>query len=378
MMSYRQITAGEPAPWFTLRGTVNPRYTIDTAAGRYLVLCFFGSSSSPHSTARLQAVFSRPDLFNDAFAAFFGISADPRDQDGRLQDRLPGYRFLWDNELLAARLYGVAPAAPPSPAAASPAQSPQTQSLRPLWAVLDPTMRMIEIIPFAQDGSDIPRLISLLEEQPAPDRFAGFRLQAPVLCLPRVFEPDLCEALIATYETQGGELSGTMRQIGNATVGVNDLSFKSRRDCDITDQGMVSRIQQAIYRRVLPEIRKVHQYNVTRMERYIVSCYDAAEGGHFNAHRDNTTSGTAHRRFAVSINLNADFDGGEVSFPEYGPEGLKAPAGGAVVFSCSLLHRVAPVTRGRRYAFLPFVYDDEAAKIREANMGSLTAQTAES
>jgi hypothetical protein len=25
------------------------------------------------------------------------------------------------------------------------------------------------------------------------------------------------------------------------------------------------------------------------------------------------------------------------------------------------------VTHGRRYAFLPFLYDDEAAKIREAN-----------
>jgi hypothetical protein len=25
------------------------------------------------------------------------------------------------------------------------------------------------------------------------------------------------------------------------------------------------------------------------------------------------------------------------------------------------------VTRGRRYAFLPFIYDDEAAKMRDAN-----------
>jgi len=33
----------------------------------------------------------------------------------------------------------------------------------------------------------------------------------------------------------------------------------------------------------------------------------------------------------------------------------------------ALLHAVSPVTRGRRYAFLPFLYDDEAAKIREAN-----------
>jgi predicted 2-oxoglutarate/Fe(II)-dependent dioxygenase YbiX len=65
--------------------------------------------------------------------------------------------------------------------------------------------------------------------------------------------------------------------------------------------------------------------------------------------------------------LNADFDGGEVSFPEYGPRGFKPEPGGAVVFSCSLLHSVSKVTRGARYAFLPFIYDEEAAKIRAAN-----------
>jgi len=107
------------------------------------------------------------------------------------------------------------------------------------------------------------------------------------------------------------------------------------------------------------------------MERYIISCYAAEDGGHFRAHRDNTTAGTAHRRFAVSINLNSEFEGGEVSFPEYGPRGFKPPPGGAVVFSCSLLHAVSRVTSGRRYAFLPFLYDDAAAKIREANAATL-------
>jgi len=56
-----------------------------------------------------------------------------------------------------------------------------------------------------------------------------------------------------------------------------------------------------------------------------------------------------------------------VSFPEYGPRSFKPPPGGAVVFPCALLHAVSPVTRGRRYAFLPFLYDEEAAKLREAN-----------
>lgn len=41
------------------------------------------------------------------------------------------------------------------------------------------------------------------------------------------------------------------------------------------------------------------------------------------------------------------------------------------MFSCSLLHAVSTVTRGKRYAFLPFLYDDAAAKLREANQAFL-------
>jgi predicted 2-oxoglutarate/Fe(II)-dependent dioxygenase YbiX len=108
------------------------------------------------------------------------------------------------------------------------------------------------------------------------------------------------------------------------------------------------------------------------MERYIVACYDAEQGGHFRPHRDNTTKGTAHRRFAVTINLNAgDYGGGDLRFPEYGPATYRAPTGGAVVFSCSLLHEATPVTSGTRYAFLPFLYDEAAAELREANNAHL-------
>jgi len=102
------------------------------------------------------------------------------------------------------------------------------------------------------------------------------------------------------------------------------------------------------------------------MERYIVACYEAGSG-HFRLHRDNTR-GTAHRRFAVTINLNAgDYDGGDLRFPEFGQRTYRAPTGGAIVFSCSMLHEATPVTSGKRYAFLPFMYDEAAAKQREAN-----------
>jgi predicted 2-oxoglutarate/Fe(II)-dependent dioxygenase YbiX len=127
-----------------------------------------------------------------------------------------------------------------------------------------------------------------------------------------------------------------------------------------------------IHRRVAPELKRAFQFNATRIERHIVACYNGAENAHFRPHRDNTTLGTAHRRFAVSLVLNTgEFEGGQVRFPEFGPQTYSPPVGGAVVFSCSLLHEATQVTRGKRYCYLPFLYDDAAALVREENRASL-------
>ena len=353
------LTPGDPAPGFIQRSIANPRYAFDSAAGRYLVLCFFGSAADDHGRAALEAALARPDLFDDDRACFFGVSNDPSDEaTGRVRNRIPGYRHFWDFDLLVARLYGVA------------AQDAVAGSAVPLvrqWVVIDPTMRVLAAIPFRPDRADIREVMALMDSLPPPARHTGIEIMAPVLFLPRVFEPELCRHLIGLYEAQGGEESGFMREIAGKTVGVTDPGFKRRKDYTIDDRDLIHALQARFLRRVVPEIAKVHQFRVTRMERYIVSCYAAEDGGHFSAHRDNTTKGTAHRRFAVSVNLNDDFDGGEVSFPEYGPRSFKAPPGGAVVFSCSLLHKVSTVTKGRRFAFLPFLYDDAAARIREEN-----------
>lgn len=356
MPRYTIVTPGDPAPHFTQRSAANPRYVIGSAAGRYLVLCFFHSAANPAARAAIAAAAARTDLFNDHFASFFGISTDPTDNsESRVANKVPGYRYIWDFDLTASRLYGAAPVDPDSAA---------TGQCRGMWVVIDPTMRVIDTFLMTTNNSELPRLFACLDALLPPDRFAGIRLQAPILYLPRVFEPAFCQRLIDIYDAQGGTHSGFMRQIDGKTVRVSDPKHKSRRDVHVEDPDMIAQLQQRIRRRVVPEIAKVHQFQATRMERYLVACYRADEGGHFAAHRDNTTSGTAHRRFAVSINLNQDFDGGEVSFPEYGPQSFKPPPGAAVVFSCSLLHAVSTVARGRRYAFLPFLYDDAAARQR--------------
>ena len=48
-------------------------------------------------------------------------------------------------------------------------------------------------------------------------------------------------------------------------------------------------------------------------------------------------------------------------FAEYGRQ-LYAPGiGGAVIFSCSLLHEALPVTSGRRFALFSFLCDEAGA-----------------
>jgi peroxiredoxin len=349
---------GDPAPWFHQRSTTNPRYAFDTAAGRYIVLCFFASAASPEGRAALEAVAANRRHFDDAHACFFGVTLDSADEsEARVRESLPGLRYFLDLDGSVSRLYGSIP---------RDASSGQVQ-VRRFWMILDPMLRIIAVVPFAPDGGDRAKVFELLQKLPPPERFLGFEIPAPVLVLPNVFEPGLCRRLIELYEAHGGEESGFMREVDGKTVLVHDHGHKRRKDYDITDRELIRTLQGRIIRRINPELLKIYAFKATRMERYIVSCYSADDGGHFRAHRDNTTKGTAHRRFAVSINLNADFEGGEVSFPEYGRRSYKAPPGGAVVFPCAILHQVSKLTSGRRYAFLPFLYDEEAAKIREAN-----------
>jgi predicted 2-oxoglutarate/Fe(II)-dependent dioxygenase YbiX/peroxiredoxin len=356
---FRNLLPGDPATWFKQRSTSSPNYAFDTAAGRYVVMCFFGTARDNAGQTAIATVQANRNLFDDQKACFFGVSVDEQDQEtGRVSAMLPGLRYFWDFDFSVGQLYG---------AVSTNGKPGNPLSLRRFWMVLDPMLRVRAVFPFKDDGSDRDEVMAYVQALPPVELFAGFEIPAPVLVIPNVFEPELCRHLIKLYEQHGGEESGFMREVNGKTVGIHDPDHKRRKDYTIDDPGLTQDLQGRIIRRINPEIEKVHFFRPTRMERYIVSCYAAEDGGHFRAHRDNTTKGTAHRRFAVSINLNNEFEGGEVSFPEYGPRSYKAPPGGAVVFSCPLLHAVSKVTRGCRYAFLPFLYDEAAAKIREQN-----------
>jgi predicted 2-oxoglutarate/Fe(II)-dependent dioxygenase YbiX len=169
-----------------------------------------------------------------------------------------------------------------------------------------------------------------------------------------------------------------MRDVDGMTRRLVDPTHKVRRDWVIEEPALARALHQRLIRRLVPAIRHAFQFEATRIERLLVACYEAESGGHFRPHRDNTTLGTAHRRFAVTINLNAtEYQGGDLRFPEYGARSYRAPTGGAVVFSCALLHEAMPVTDGRRFAFLPFLYDESGAVLRERNAGAVEGRLAD-
>jgi predicted 2-oxoglutarate/Fe(II)-dependent dioxygenase YbiX/peroxiredoxin len=356
-MMQTSFRPGDPAPMFCAESSGNPRYHFDTVAGRYVVLCFLGSSIQPRSMEALRGVQAHRELFDDVRLSFFGITVDKSDRsEGRLNQQLPGIRFFWDFDLALSRLYGAVSTDEKGTSGALP--------YRPFWLVLDPSLRVLAQVPFEPGQS----IFDYLKTLPPVELHAGVESFAPVLTVPRVFEPAFCRHLVQIYERCGGEESGFMREVDGKTIGMYDDNHKRRKDCVIEDKETRASARIRIQNRLVPEIEKAFQFRATRMERYIVACYDADTGGYFRPHRDNTTRGTAHRRFAVTLNLNAEeYAGGELRFPEFGPRTYRAPTGGAVVFSCSLLHEATPVTSGRRYAFLPFLYDDPASKIREAN-----------
>lgn len=344
----RKPVVGSPAPWFkahVLDG--NPQYSFHTVAGRVTLLFFMGSAARADVRAALDGLLAAADRFDDHECCLFAVTSDSDDvATGRVRTRLPGIRIILDYDRAIGCAYGACRDGAPG--------------FDPYVMVLDRQLRVAGRFLLPRAAEALMLVDRLLGEASAED-------WAPVLSIPRVLDRATCQRLIELYDADGGSDSGFMREVDGKTVPMIDYGHKRRLDYTIDDDALCHALRSRVAQCVRPAIQRAFNFDATRMERYIVACYDSSFGGHFRPHRDNTTKGTAHRRFAVTINLNADFDGGELRFPEFGTRTYRATPGGAIVFGCGLLHEATPVTRGRRYAFLPFLYDDAAAAQREAN-----------
>jgi hypothetical protein len=105
-------------------------------------------------------------------------------------------------------------------------------------------------------------LLEILDGLPKIGGPVAAAAQAPVLVVPRVFEPPLCRRLIDAFETRGGRESGFMRDVGR-TMLIVDHGHKRRRDQKIEDAELRRICIVAIHDRLVPEIRKAFQFRAT-------------------------------------------------------------------------------------------------------------------
>ena len=193
---------------------------------------------------------------------------------------------------------------------------------------------------------------------------------APVLIVPNVLDRTTCRALIDRWENHGHEGGSVHSNVDDKEGTYTDKSMKKRQDHIIFDDALHDMLAAMIGRRISPELFKAFYLKRFQFSRFIIACYDAARGDYFRPHRDNSTPQTRDRVFALTLNLNSEYEGGGLLFPEYGSSLYKPATGGAILFSCSHLHEATPVTKGRRFTLINQLRDPNGSVA-----GTLTPST---
>jgi predicted 2-oxoglutarate/Fe(II)-dependent dioxygenase YbiX len=339
-----RLATGDPFP--RLQGQTPTKFLrMDYMAGRYIVLAFLPASAPPPEIREVMAQLAdRETLFDDSHCCFFGILGHPQ-LIASARNSSPGIRWFLD---------------PDGDLFLESGMSPDEAGDEGGWFVLDPTLRIMKTAPL----SGTAQIMRWVSELPSVDDHAGTRIPAPVLIVPRVFEPELCAEIVAHYR-QGRTIAGGLIDQADGMVSEPfvDKDYRSARQLSIPDGDLKARMEDRIRRRLVPEVLRALRYRVGEIKSYLAAAYDAAEAGRFRPHRDNMPP-LQQRQFTVVINLNEDYEGGELRFPEYGTRTYRAPAGGAIVFASSLLHEVTLLTRGRRYVMISFFVDAPATESR--------------
>lgn len=231
---------------------------------------------------------------------------------------------------------------------------PVTVGRATVTLVLDGNMRVVDLFDGggASRGTGIARALGGMAERNAE---AALGNHPPVLVLPRVLTPEDCSNLIRVWHrpVRMWESDGLTKQEFNSEKGdfkVRNKGYGRVVQFVVRDPELQTYLDTKLRRRVMSEITKAFQTKVSRREDYRIAGYDAAERGILGPHRDNPDEETRHRRFTLSVALNAGaFEGGALRFGEYSNQGYLVPTGTAIVWSCSLLHEVLPVTSGQRF-----------------------------
>ncbi len=301
----QMLTPGDRAPNFLLPDQRDVIVSIyDKVDGGPIVALFYPDNRDPGSAAELRKLFDLAPEIVAAGGHVFTIGAESVAALQHLPAKQGGDLWLIsDGEGKAAAAWGTAG--------------------RLVGFVCDANARIVAVLkpgktPIAE------RALGEVRKRPRPAP-AAMPVHAPILVIPDVLDRDFCRYLIDRFERGDNEESGTFRMIAGKMVHEPNHEAKRRHDLLATGK-LHEEISNLAGRRVLTEIRRAFHSNPQYVEEFKIVRYSADPGGYFRPHRDNTSIGTAHRRFAMTLNLNSEeYEGGELRFPEYGNASYNSP-----------------------------------------------------
>ena len=172
----------------------------------------------------------------------------------------------------------------------------------------------------------------------------------PYLLIENVLSPEILSKIQLYYDS-----NNTIHQ-------THHTSTKNRHHIHPNKQLEID-IDNKLSRSLFPEIKKIFNFDVNYRELYKICSYDAETGGRFHAHRD-TPSPFQHRRYAMSLFLNDDYEGGEFELPEYNFK-IKPKANCAIIFPGICSHKVNQVTNGSRRVIITFFCSEIEGKTKD-------------
>ena len=321
--------------------------TDDHLSGHYMLLVFL---SDPHSEQTISLLRSLAELeaqFDAANATAIVISASSNAKRNKELKRAAGF---------------------PWPVACDPAGA--IFASYGLHMGHDQANRLVLVTPFRQirtwfdlqkdAGSTLKTIMDLLENTQAVEELRWSPPHAPILIVPNVLSTEECGKLVESVATDTPFLVRQPRPeeiAGNYRIPVYDHHRQDRVDMIIKNRDTLAFLDERIFGRVTPMIAKAFAFNVTRREDLHIARYVGKREGIAMGHRDNVEPARAYRRFALSMSLNDDYEGGGIAFKEFSPRGYRVPAGSAMVFSSSLLHEVQETTSGVRYNLISHLFN---------------------
>ena len=154
----------------------------------------------------------------------------------------------------------------------------------------------------------------------------------------------LLETIKSNVELQPGKIGNNM-----------DIN-KTKRDSNISFISLnnLSKIKEEL-QSVLSEKIKMKGYELD-FENQQVQFTEYQKDGHYNWHEDSAPGFSSERYCSLVIQLNDEYDGGELQLKEFDFEGnetiitFERGIGNLFVFLSSTTHRVAPIIDGNRYS----------------------------